>query len=130
MSECPHCDIHDMLEVHLQAKQADLAEIAARVTVVLTDLILIAPPDEQTMLIADILTNLGGMVLQKTQEDADEPANPRSSSHRLAIRRRCCRRRLGPAGRDKRRQIVAELQYDSPAGSLRHGRRPETRPSE
>jgi hypothetical protein len=80
MSDCLHCDIHEMLEVHLQAEQADLAEIAARVTEVLVDLIVMAPPDERTMLMADFLANLGGIVLQKIQEDAD-PANPGRSRH-------------------------------------------------
>jgi hypothetical protein len=41
-----------MLEVHLQGEQADLAEIAAKVTEVLADLILMAPPAEQLMLMA------------------------------------------------------------------------------
>jgi hypothetical protein len=39
-----------------------------------------APPDEQAMLMADVLANLGGMLLQKSQEDAD-PANPGRSRH-------------------------------------------------
>jgi hypothetical protein len=46
MSDCLHCDIHEMLEVHPQAEHADLAETAAKVTEVLADLILMAPPDE------------------------------------------------------------------------------------
>ena len=50
MSDCLHCDIHEMLESHLQSEQADLAEIVAKVTEVLADLILMAPPDEQMML--------------------------------------------------------------------------------
>jgi phenylpyruvate tautomerase PptA (4-oxalocrotonate tautomerase family) len=79
MSDCLHCDIHEMLESHLQSEQADLAEIAARVTEVLADLILMAPPAEQTMLMADVLANLGGMLLQKN-EDAD-PSNPGRSRH-------------------------------------------------
>jgi hypothetical protein len=45
MSDCLHCDIHEMLESHLQSEQADLAEIAAKVTEVLADLILMAPPE-------------------------------------------------------------------------------------
>jgi hypothetical protein len=80
MSDCLHCDIHEMLESHLQNEQADLAEIAAKVTEVLADLILIAPPDERCMFLADVLANLGGMVLQKNEEDAD-PSNPRRSRH-------------------------------------------------
>jgi hypothetical protein len=79
MSECLHCDIHEMLEIHLQGEHADLAEIAARVTEVLADLILTAPPAEQLMLMADVVANLGGMVLEKSQEA--DPTNPRRSSH-------------------------------------------------
>jgi hypothetical protein len=55
---------------------ARLAEVAANVTQVLADLILMAPPDEQTMLLADVLANLGGMLVQKSEEDGD-PASPR-----------------------------------------------------
>jgi hypothetical protein len=32
MSDCLHCDTHEILESHQQSEQADLAEIAARVT--------------------------------------------------------------------------------------------------
>jgi hypothetical protein len=78
MSDCLHCDIHEMLEVHLQGEQADLAEIAARVTEVLADLILMAPPDEH-MMMADVVANLVGMLVEKSQ-DAD-PNSPRRSSH-------------------------------------------------
>jgi hypothetical protein len=79
MSDCLHCDIHDMLESHLQNEQADLAEIAARVTEVLADLILMAPPAEQLMMMADVVANLGGMVLEKNQET--DPSIPRRSRH-------------------------------------------------
>jgi hypothetical protein len=79
MSDCLHCEIHEMLESHLQSEQADLAEIAARVTEVLADLILMVPPGERTVLMADVLANLGGMVLEKSQEI--DPATPRRSSH-------------------------------------------------
>jgi hypothetical protein len=79
MSDCVHCDIHDVLESHLQSEQADLGEIAANVTQVLADLILMAPPGDQLMLLASIVANLGGMVLEKNQ-DADSN-NPRRSAH-------------------------------------------------
>jgi hypothetical protein len=79
MSECLHCEIHDMLQSRLQGEQADLAEIAARVTEVLADLILLAAPGERHTLMADVLANLGGMVLEKSQES--DPENPRRSSH-------------------------------------------------
>jgi hypothetical protein len=79
MSDCLHCDIHEMLESHLQGEQADLGEIASRVTEVLADSILLAPPADQAMLLAAVVANLGGMVLEKNQEA--DPNNPRRSSH-------------------------------------------------
>ena len=80
MSDCLHCDILEMLQSHPKGKEADLAEVVANVTQVIADLILMAPPDEQLRLLADVLTNLGGMVLQKNEEDVD-PINPRRSRH-------------------------------------------------
>jgi len=44
MSDCLHCDIHELLESYLQNQEANLTEIAAKVTGVLADLILLAPP--------------------------------------------------------------------------------------
>ena len=62
MSDCIHCDIHELLEIRLQNQEVNLAEIAAKVTEVLADLILMAPPDEQSTLMADMLANLGGFL--------------------------------------------------------------------
>jgi hypothetical protein len=76
MSECLHCDIHDLLEARLQSDEADLTEIAAKVTEVLADLILLADPADRGMLMADVLANLGEFVLQKA-EDATGQASPR-----------------------------------------------------
>jgi hypothetical protein len=79
MSECLHCDIHELLDRELEGKEANLAEIAAKVTEVLADLILMLPPEEQSALIADILANLGSVLLEK-KDDAD-PKSPRRSRH-------------------------------------------------
>src|SRR5258708_25853788 len=79
MSECLHCDIHELLDSQLEGKEANLAEIAAKVTEVLADIILMAPPEDQSTVMADILANLGSFVLEK-KEDA-EPTKPRRSSH-------------------------------------------------
>jgi hypothetical protein len=59
MSDCLHCDILEMLQSHHEGKEADLAEVAANVTQVLADLILMAPPDEHTMLLAGRSGNAG-----------------------------------------------------------------------
>jgi len=79
MSDCIHCDIHELLESRLQNQEVNLAEIAAKVTEVLADLILMAPSDQQSTLMADMLANLGSFVLEK-KEEAD-PNNPRRPSH-------------------------------------------------
>ena len=79
MSDCLHCDIHELLDNELQGKEANLAEIAAKVTEVLADLILMAPSDDQSKLMADILANLGSFVLEKKEQG--DPTNPRRSSH-------------------------------------------------
>ena len=76
MSDCLHCDIHDLLETRLQSDEADLTEIAAKVTEVLADLILLADPADRGMLLADVLANLGEFVLQKA-EDATGQSSPR-----------------------------------------------------
>jgi hypothetical protein len=79
MSECLHCEINELLEGRLQGQEVNLAEVATKVTEVLADLILMAPPDEQSTLMADVLANLGSFVLEK-KDDAD-PTSPRRSSH-------------------------------------------------
>lgn len=71
MSECLHCDIHELLESRLQNQETNLAETAAKVTEVLADLILMVPPNEQSMLMADILVNLGNFLVEK-KESADQ----------------------------------------------------------
>jgi hypothetical protein len=59
-----------LLEGRLQSQEADLTEIAAKVTEVLADLILLAPAADRGMLMADVLANLGEFVLQKADESA------------------------------------------------------------
>ena len=72
MSDCVHCQIHDLLESHLQNPEVNLADIAFKVTEVLADLVLMAPPEEQGTMIAAILRNLGQLVLDKSGEAEDE----------------------------------------------------------
>jgi hypothetical protein len=79
MSDCLHCDIHELLESQLQNREANLAEIAGKVTEVLADLILMAPPEEQSTLMADLLANLGGFLLEK--KELTDSTSPRRSSH-------------------------------------------------
>jgi hypothetical protein len=79
MSDCLHCEILELLESRLQNQEVNLAEVAGKVTEVVADLILMAPPDEQSTLMADVLANLGSFLLEKKEEA--NPTNPRRSSH-------------------------------------------------
>lgn len=83
MSDCIHCEIHDLLEAHLQSATADLAVVAAKVTEVLADLVMMAPEADRTMLMADVLSNLGQFVLEKSEatEGAEGSGRPPHSAH-------------------------------------------------
>jgi hypothetical protein len=82
MSNCIHCEIHDLLEVHLQSQEADLAEIASKVTEVLADLILMTPRADRGTLMADVLANLGQFILEKNDEAIDTgQSTPRRLGH-------------------------------------------------
>ena len=66
MSDCLHCDINDLVEERLKRDDADLVDMAARMAESLADLILLAPPEDQSKLLADALTNLGQAFLEKS----------------------------------------------------------------
>jgi hypothetical protein len=82
MSDCLHCDINELVDGHLQQVGTNIAEVAAKVTESLADLILLVPVADQSMMMADILANLGHFVLEKSGADGEsgEPS-PRRSSH-------------------------------------------------
>ena len=75
VSDCLHCDIHDLLEPELAREGADLGQIASKVTEVLADLVLSAGPEDRAALLADIIANLGHFVLEKGDQPdmSDEP---------------------------------------------------------
>jgi hypothetical protein len=68
VSDCIHCDIHDLLEPELARESADLGAIAAKVTEVLADLVVMADPQDRAALLADVIANLGHIVLEKTEQ--------------------------------------------------------------
>jgi len=82
MSDCIHCEIHDLLESHLQREEANLAEIASKVTEVLADLIVMVPSADRAMLMADVLANLGQFVLEKNEQALESgQSGPRRLGH-------------------------------------------------
>lgn len=67
MSDCLHCDINELVEKQLELEGADLGELAAKVVESLADLILLAPPEDQSKLMADVLANFGQVFLEKSE---------------------------------------------------------------
>ena len=77
MSDCLHCEINDLVEKRLEREDADLADLAARLTESLVDLILLAPPADQAKLMADVLTNFGQAFLEKSGAIEGDDSSPR-----------------------------------------------------
>jgi hypothetical protein len=75
MSECLHCDINELVDKWLERDGASLAELAGRVAESLADMFLLAPPADQSKLMADVLANVGQMYLEKSgATEGDEPS--------------------------------------------------------
>ena len=75
MSECLHCDINELVDKRLEPDGANLAELAVLIAESLADLIVLAPPAEQSKLLADVLANLGQAYLEKIGAgERDEPS--------------------------------------------------------
>jgi hypothetical protein len=77
VSDCIHCDIHDLLDPVLGSEEADLVQVAAKVTEVLADLVLMAAPEDRTALLADVVANLGHLVLEKAEQQDTPDSSPK-----------------------------------------------------
>jgi hypothetical protein len=64
--DCLHCQILDLVEARIQAGDTDLAELTSLVAESLAEMILLAPPGDQTKLMADVLMHLGHAFLEKS----------------------------------------------------------------
>jgi hypothetical protein len=66
MSDCLHCDINQLVQQRIQSGHADLADLASMMVESLADLVLLAPDNEQSNLIAYALSGFGQMLLEKS----------------------------------------------------------------
>ena len=74
MSDCLHCDINELVQSHIERGGADLAELAARMVESLAELILLAPEDQQSTLMAVAMANFGQAFLERSGAvETDEP---------------------------------------------------------
>jgi hypothetical protein len=66
MSDCLHCDINELVAKHAEQPDADASELVARMAESLVDLILMAPETDRSVLLAEAITMLGQMYLEKS----------------------------------------------------------------
>jgi hypothetical protein len=77
MSDCLHCDINDLVDKRLEQEGADLTDLSSRIAESLVDLILLAPPADQSKLLADAIANLGQLFLEKSAAVEAGETSPR-----------------------------------------------------
>ena len=66
MSDCLHCAINQLVQEHIERGNADLAEIASMMAESLADLVLLAPDEDQSNLLAHAISAVGQMFLEKS----------------------------------------------------------------
>jgi len=66
MTECLHCEINALVERYEEAGEQDLLTLAAKIVESLADIVVSAPPEEQGLLVAEIMTQFGHMILEKS----------------------------------------------------------------
>jgi hypothetical protein len=66
MSDCLHCDINDLIRERVEGKEdVDVGDMVARVAESLAELIMIAPKDQWTPLLAEAIRHLGNTVIEE-----------------------------------------------------------------
>jgi hypothetical protein len=66
MSDCLHCEINDLVNERIERGGADLAELTSMIVESLAELILLAPENDQSKLMADAMAHFGHTFLEKT----------------------------------------------------------------
>jgi hypothetical protein len=65
MSDCLHCDINELVQQRIERGE-NLGELAAMMVECLAELILLAPENEQSQLMADALAQFGHTFLERS----------------------------------------------------------------
>jgi len=77
MSDCMHCEINELVQKRLEGDGADIAELAQMIVESLADLILLAPPADQSKLMADALAQFGHTFLERGGAIEPDPSSAR-----------------------------------------------------
>jgi hypothetical protein len=66
MSDCLHCDINELVRERIEGQESvDLADMVARISESLAELIVLAPKDQWAGLIAEAIRHLGQTVIEE-----------------------------------------------------------------
>jgi hypothetical protein len=65
-NDCLHCEINALVEQRLAEGKTDLTELGLMVVESLAELILLAPENEQSKMMADVLAHFGHAYLEKS----------------------------------------------------------------
>ena len=57
--ECLHCQVMDLIEARVEAGETDIGELASLVAESLAEIVLMATPDDQPKLMADVIRAFG-----------------------------------------------------------------------
>ena len=68
MSDCLHCDINQMVQERIDRGDADAATLTAMIVESLVDLILLAPDEDQSKVMADVLAHFGQVFLDASKD--------------------------------------------------------------
>ena len=67
MSDCLHCDINELVRERIEGKEAvDLADMVARMSESLAELIMMAPKEDWALLTAEAIRHLGNTMIEDT----------------------------------------------------------------
>ena len=66
MSDCLHCQINDLVEQQIAGGENDPLALASKIAESLADLILSVPQSEQALMIAEVLSQFGHVMLEKS----------------------------------------------------------------
>lgn len=68
MSDCLHCDINELIRERIEGQDnVDLADMVARVSESLAELIMLAPKDQWGELLAEAIRHLGNTVIEDAE---------------------------------------------------------------
>jgi hypothetical protein len=76
MSDCLHCDINELIRERIEGKDdVDLAELVARMSESLAELIMLGPKDQWAGLMAEAIRHLGHTVIEEMEGIESETAH-------------------------------------------------------